>query len=151
VPRPPDKSLDVAYRRARYRLPGFTAQQQGAAEPVLDLWIGRAEPRLRRLLSEHGAPHAALLTACNPRSVATSRVDNAAAMRALASAVRGAGYPSVESLATDPVGRWPDEPGLLIFGIGRDAALALARRFDQNALVWIDGAATPELLWVDLE
>lgn len=145
----PDKSLDAAYRQARYRLPLLEPQREGVSAPALDLWIGRTEPRLRALLSRHGVSRAALLTACNPRSVATSRARNEAAMRALAGAVRDTGYSSVESLAMDPQGRWPDEPGLLIFGIERGAALALARRFDQNALVWIDEAATPALLWVD--
>ncbi|MBL8723129.1 MAG: DUF3293 domain-containing protein [Planctomycetes bacterium] len=43
---------------------------------------------------------------------------------------------------------WPPEPSILVLGMPREVAVALARRFEQHALVWIGGDGVPELTLV---
>lgn len=133
--------LERAYRRAVYRL-------ELPAGP-LDLVIDRASAPLARVLREHRARSAAFLTAWNPGSVLTAPAVNRAAQTALVEAAHRLGHPTLPGVAVDPDGAWPDEESVLVLGIDLDAARRLARRFGQNALVWIGADATPTLVWVN--
>ncbi|MEQ8858118.1 MAG: DUF3293 domain-containing protein [Pseudomonadales bacterium] len=134
-----DAALDRAYRRAHYRLHLRTG--------ALDLEVDRREPALAALLAGYGVAGAALISACNPGSRPTSTEANVAAQARLLARVSAAGYPWHDAEALDPDGAWPAEPGLLILGIDRTQALALARDFCQNALLYVDGSAAPRLIW----
>ena len=46
----------------------------------------------------------------------------------------------------DPKGQWPAEPSVLIMGITRGEAEALGRKLEQNAIVYLEKGAPPELL-----
>ncbi len=134
-----DPDLDRAYRRAHYRISGNHAE--------LELRVDQQDPALAALLARKGVETAALITACNPGSRVADPARNEAAQRALIETVDAAGLSHLASEALDPDGRWPAEPGLLVLGIRRNAALRLARSFRQNAILWIDADATPALLW----
>lgn len=88
-----------------------------------------------------------LLTACNPRSQRFSKAANRRLRHQLEALVQRRGYASLPGYGTDPAGRWGVEESLLIFGMGAAEALALARRFGQNALLLIAADAVPRLLW----
>lgn len=133
--------LERAYRRAVYRL-------ELPAGP-LDLEIDRPSAPLARLLCEHGVRCAAFLTAWNPGSVLTDPELNRAAQAALLEAVARLGHPTLPGVAVDPDGVWPNEDSVLVLGIDLTAARGLARRFGQNALVWIGAGAIPTLVWVN--
>lgn len=135
------RDLERAYRRARYRLE--------LADGPLELTIGEHSTELSRLLEHHGARAAAFVTACNPGSLGVDAATNQAAQAALLSAAARLGHPTLPGAATDPEGAWPDEEGVLVLGIDAAAATMLARRFGQNALVWMNVAGIPELVWVD--
>jgi glycine/D-amino acid oxidase-like deaminating enzyme len=115
------------------------------AEPEFVLKIGEPSSRLDALLEEEGATTAAFLTAANPRSKPQSAAQNASALSALDQLVAAAGYPWRAGEGREPDGSWV-EPSRLVIGIYRENAEALGRLFGQNAIVFIEKGAPPELL-----
>jgi putative PIN family toxin of toxin-antitoxin system len=107
------------------------------------LRIGERSAELEALLEAEGAASAAFLTAANPRGEETSHAANEAAMQALRSSVS---WPFREGEGRDPQGRWPAEPSLLVIGIPRADAEALGRKFDQNAIVFVEKESAAELV-----
>ena len=92
-----------------------------------------------------GVTCSAFMTAWNPRSVPTPRAQNDAAMARLEQMLRP-GLPLAAGRRNRPRRRLAREPSLLVFGIDEPAAVMLARRFDQNAIVWSGADATPRLV-----
>lgn len=132
-------TLARAYRRARYRV-----ADDGAG---FDMGVGEACEPLRALMARHGVDTGAFLTACNPGSALQSDDDNRAAQALLRAAVDNAGFVVLDGAGLDPDGDWPPEPSLLVLGIDRQQAGALAERFGQNAFVWLTADAVPALVW----
>ena len=133
---PVSPDLVAAYENADYVVFG---------EPELVLRVGEPSERLDALLEEEGARTAAFVTAANPRSEPRPAADNAAALAALDQLVATAGYPWRAGEGREPDGRWA-EPSRLVIGIWRDNALALGRLFGQNAIVFVEKGAAPELV-----
>jgi hypothetical protein len=127
-----------AYRRARYPL----AAPGGTIELVPD----RGSPALRELLRAEGVGTAALITACNPRSVRLPEAENARRMRALRAHPALRALPLLDALGTDPAGHWPAEPSVMILGPRFGQAVAIAHHFGQNAMLWVDAAGCPRLV-----
>ena len=121
-----------AYEQALYAL---------EAGPVLR--IGAHSPDLDRLLEAHGAASAAFVTAANPRGEAGAASANEAAMAALRASLA---WRSLPGEGRDPAGRWSAEPSVLVLGISRAEAEALGRRFEQNAIVFVEKGGAPELV-----
>ena len=46
----------------------------------------------------------------------------------------------------DPSGNWPPENSFLILGISKTDAENLGRKYEQNAILWINHEALPELV-----
>ena len=114
-------------------------------KPELVLKIGVPSPRLDALLEKVGAPFAAFVTAANPRSKPRSAEENAKALAGLDRIVAASGYPSLKGEGRESNGDWV-EPSRLVIGIYRDNALALGRLFGQNAIVFVQKGAAPELV-----
>jgi hypothetical protein len=55
------------------------------------------------------------------------------------------GLPFVLGEGRDPGGRWIAETECIVFGISLAEGLELARRFDQNAVVFIECGKPPRL------
>ena len=115
------------------------------ADPELVLRIGEPSARLDALLEEEGANTAAFVTAANPRSKPRPSADNAAGLDALDKLIAAAGYPWRAGEGREPDGSWI-EPSRLVIGIYRENAEALGRLFGQNAIVFLEKGAAPELL-----
>jgi hypothetical protein len=130
------KDLIAAYESADYVI---------FAEPPFVLKIGEPSARLDALLEEEGATTAAFVTAANPRSKKKSAAENASALSALDQLVAAAGYPWRAGEGREPDGSW-SEPSRLVIGIYRENAEALGRLFGQNAIVFIEKGAAPELV-----
>ena len=45
-----------------------------------------------------------------------------------------------------PVGDWPGESSFLIFDLSLESAKTLGKKFNQNAVVWCDKDAVPQLI-----
>ncbi|MCC6958490.1 MAG: DUF3293 domain-containing protein [Dehalococcoidia bacterium] len=128
APNPDRAALERAYREALYsvELPGGTVTFR----------IGERLPDVEPF---------ALITAWNPGHARPGDVENAAANARLRYRLTAL---SLRFVAAD--GRSPDgahvEPSFAVFGISREAGLALAREFGQAAIAWFDGDAV-ELAW----
>ncbi len=114
-----------------------------ALDAGLVLRIGEHSAALERLLESRGVQSAAFVTAANPHGVPRSRAVNEAAMAALTAALE---WPHVPGEGRDPQGRWSAEPSALVLGISRSEAEALGRRLEQNAIVFVEKGAAPELV-----
>lgn len=130
-----DEALLKAYRQARYRVHLPTGTET--------LTIDAASRPLARLLKCRNARGAAIITACNPASRLQTAAVNRAASARLDVRLAQAGHHRIPTTAVDPAGQWPDEPGVLVVGISRHVARAVAREFGQNALVWVDAGGVP--------
>ncbi len=89
----------------------------------------------------------AIVTAWNPGTKRPAEAENRKANDRLYAALRAGGW------SFHPAGgRSADgthvEPSFAVLGIDADSALALARQFDQAAILYWDGAAA-RLLWCD--
>jgi hypothetical protein len=137
---PVPSELIAAYRAALYEVDAG----EGA---VIGFRVEEPCAALDDILRAHAAASAVLITAYNPRSRRQSAEDNTDAHRDLLAAVAKMGCDVLPSRGRDPDGKWPVEPGLLIFNLSHEKALALARRFGQYAVVWIETGRAPALLF----
>jgi hypothetical protein len=128
---PIDATLWAAYRATHYVV--------DAPDGEVVLHVGAANDALAALMRAVHAPTAAVLTAHNPWSLATPAHANDAAQRELEAALAAHGIAMLPASGRDPSGAWPPETSVLALGLTREAADALARRFAQNAFVWVAG------------
>ncbi len=137
----PDTSLDQAFRETGYQvqLPAQT----------LTLHIDQRQPALDAWLSQQGLPPRwSLITACNPGARRLADADNKQRQQALQAALEGVGWHWYPSLAVDPAGKWPDEPGAWIAGMDEDAGRIVAATWEQLALVCRDAAGFARLVYL---
>ena len=109
------------------------------------LHVGVASPRVDALLDRHGASCATVVTAFNPRSRALSPDANATRHQSLVRLLEERGLTFLLGEGRDPSGRWTAETECIVFGISLAEALEIARRFDQNAIVFIERGKAPRL------
>ena len=133
-------TLADAYRHTTYRVL--------AADESIDIRIGAVNPALERLLQAGQVHTWAFVTASNPRSQELSREGNAKRNDAMKRSLREAGWRYLEALGVPDRQGWPPEQSVLIPGIGRDEAIALGRRWEQNAIVFGKVGEPPELVWI---
>ncbi|MBP9145993.1 MAG: DUF3293 domain-containing protein [Thermoanaerobaculia bacterium] len=120
--------LRESYTRAVYRV--------DCKEGPILLRVGAASAALDRWLETQRASCFAFLSAANPGSVALPETENLRRHRLLVDRLGESGLPAVAGESFDPAtGGWR-EASLLVVGIDREAALALAREFGQAALLW---------------
>jgi Protein of unknown function (DUF3293) len=91
----------------------------------------------------------AFITACNPCSHLLTDADNAVRMNHLVADLTIAGYRFFPGEGAARDGAWKAEPSVLIVGIDETAALDLARRYGQLAIVCGRGSESARLVWTD--
>lgn len=130
--------LVAAYRSTDYRiqLPGSN----------ITLRIGRYSEPLAGLHAEYAVSSSAFLTAYNPYSKQASPESNMAVQRDLLAELEARDLKWIEGAGRDPSGKWPPEPSVLVLGIEYHAANDLAVKFEQNAFVFADCHAIPQLI-----
>ena len=101
---------------------------------------------MRQLMREMGAHCACLLTACNPLGQLCEPHENEERMQRCQQALAQDGWSFIPAFGRDPLGLWPGEDSLLIWHMGRSQAREWGLRWQQNAVLWMDAQATPELL-----
>jgi len=136
-------SLIKAFHQTRYTV--------HAHDGDFTLRIGEHSAPLQHLMAGKQSHCCALLTAYNPAAQQVNAKVNAENQRRLEEAVNDLGLPCCKG-ENVPAGRdGPVEPSLLILGLSRQQAYALALNFHQLAFVYADERAVPELVWVDLK
>lgn len=111
--------------------------------------VGERSAGADALLAAAGADAWAFITAANPGSVPLAAEDNAARMARLARLVRDRGLEHYPGQGIGAEAGWPAEASLLVVGLAEDDAVALARRFDQLAIVAGRRGEAARLVWVD--
>lgn len=126
-----------AYLETEYRV---------AWDPFLILKVGQRNPDLLAAHRHHGVDCSTFVTACNPLGDSLSEPDNRVLHRAFVRTAKAQGLDFVQGTGRHPWNDWPGEQSLLVFGLDLEAAKALGRRNEQNAIVWNDSAAIPKLI-----
>jgi hypothetical protein len=135
-----DDALIAAYRATDYVL--FVA---GGGELVLN--IGRPSPEFDRVLEARGVETAVIVTGYNPRSVVLSDDENRLRHDQLKAVIEARGFDYALGEGRDPTGHWKAETECVVFGIPVQTGLALARAFEQNAIVFVSRGAAPDLVY----
>jgi hypothetical protein len=133
----PSPDLIAAYRSTDY---------QADASPTVTLRIDLHDPDVDALLVGRGVETAAFLTAFNPLSEPTGNAANARAQGCLVHDLATLGIAHIAGRGIGHDGTWPPEPSVLALGISRISAEELARRYHQNAFLWVQRGTAPELV-----
>ena len=136
---PPD--LLQAYRETHYKV--FT---EGISIEPFALQIGAASRPLTGLHKQFGVDCSAFITAWNPWGSSLPGEDNAKRHKTLIDVLKNRSLRWLEGSGEHPSNQWPAERSVLILGLSLAAAKVLAEDFEQNAFVWSDVDATPQLV-----
>jgi hypothetical protein len=134
------KSLDAAFRATTYRV--FPA-----GEPPIDIRIGVASERLDALLAAQCGDTWAFITAWNPGAQPLPARENAARHAELLALLCERGLRTLQGSGIPSEPGWTAEESVLVVGIGKAEAIAIARRFGQVAVVTGARGAAAELVY----
>ena len=132
-----DPATVLAYQQTEYRV-------LGDVPAVLQVGVRCAQ--LAILHQQHHTDCSAFVTACNPLGELLEAPVNARRQAALAQEISRQGRVAIAGMGQHPQGGWPPEPSFLVPGLTRAAARQLGRRFEQNAILWSDADAVPQLI-----
>lgn len=129
--------LLASYERASYHV---------EASPSFILKIGRYSPELHSMYEASSKKRAAFITAYNPGSIELSNEDNKERNQRLEEKIQTLLLDYIYGESTCDESEWTGEKSFLILGIKQEEAISLGKEFGQNAIVWINQKAIPELL-----
>ena len=132
----PDKIR--AYNATDYRL-GHTVHD-------IILNIGVHADRLSALFASNSVTCGAFLTAFNPRGNIQSDEANEQAHAQLEQQLQALGLHSIEGSGSEKGTEWPAERSYFALGLELEVAKGIGRHFDQDAIVWVDSSAIPQLV-----
>jgi hypothetical protein len=133
-------SLDGIYRSTTYRV-------LIAGDAPIDLRIGEPSARLDLVLVSHGADAWAFISAWNPASRELPPAQNDARHAELLAIIGERGWSCLDGSGIPADSDWTAEASVLVLGISLDEAVALGRRFGQNAIVAGRRGAAAELVY----
>ena len=119
---------------------------QVLCEVPVTLNIGVANAGLAALHRSHSVESSAYVTACNPFSQALDDSVNDARQEVLARELHHHGLTYINGIGQHPTNGWTGEQSFLVLGLSREDAKMLGARHEQNAVVWCDQDAKPELV-----
>jgi hypothetical protein len=131
-------------REAAYRATSYRVDDGGQRFAIR---IGERCAPLDALLAARGLDEWAYLTAHNPGGRAAPPAANERAQARLEAELAAAGREILRGASAADAGDWPPEPSVLVLGLPRAEALALARRHGQEALVAGRHASAAELVF----
>ena len=109
--------------------------------------LGGATEPLQEFLRDRRVAKWAFLTAWNPLSQPLSATENESRQIELIKMLDEQNYPYLRGFGVGDDPAWEPEQSLFILDISRDDAIGLARRFEQNAILWGEIGGEPELVW----
>jgi len=116
---------------------------------IIKLRIGERNTTLDSFLANAGQTEWAFITAENPLSKKISDAENAVRKEALEADLTARGYTIYSGLGQGDRGQWPPEKSLFVLGINREDALAMGKKYEQNAIVLGTAGSAPELAWCE--
>jgi len=135
--KPLDHNLIASYQSANYHV---------YATPPFTLNIGIASQCLKALYQSAHVKSACFLTAFNPHSQTLSEEENKLRNDQLISELKKHNLQLKTGIGLCPKSEWLGEESLLILGISLTVAKALGKKYGQNAIVWCDHDAVPQLV-----
>ena len=106
--------------------------------------INQPNPRLKFFLQEHAATSWAFLTAWNPYSQRTTTTENAQRNARLRTDLEK--YQTFAAAGVPAKNNWESETSFFILDIPETVAVQLAKKYEQNALVY-GTAGNARLVW----
>lgn len=110
------------------------------------LRVGQHSEALDSLYHDTQTRTAVFITAENPFSLTMSPAENGASQKRLAQKLSSLTEHIFEGTGQGDDETWPPEASFLALGVNREQACTLGRQFGQNAIVWVDADAEPELI-----
>lgn len=139
-------ALLQAYRRTAYQV--LRSGADGEVEAVAR--IGEHRPSIDALLLAHGAVSGVFITAWNPRSQPRPRPANQAAHTRLLAELDRLGCRHLPHRGAGPDPGWDPEEGLFVLDVPLPVAVALARSYRQNAVVFVTAGEPARLVLTEL-
>jgi len=115
-------------------------------ESVFVLRTGNANNSLAKLYKRLKTNSGAFITAYNPFSNDVGEAANIAKQVELEQELSLLNLTFFEGVGKHPSGEWAAEPSYFVLGLSLEAAKALGKKYDQNAIVWCGSDAIPELV-----
>jgi hypothetical protein len=134
-------NLKMAYEQTIYEVYYGQATIQikiGESCPALDSLIAQGDRR----------PSWVLITSSNPYSQLLSELENQRRHQRLIKHLTELQLPLFPAMGKDQTGVWTPEASCLILGIDRVQAIAIGRKFEQNAIVYGELNQPAELQWL---
>ncbi len=103
----------------------------------IHLQVDTINLELVRLMNNHNAHTASVLTAYNPYSEVKTKQDNELAQMQLRQRFKEMGIAILEAVGRDAKEQWEPEPSVLALDLTLKQAETLADEFGQNAFIWI--------------
>lgn len=136
-----ETTLDLGIIKA-YQATDF----QVNAEQPFTLNIGVSSQPLDVLYKSSRVNSATFITAFNPFSQPLSEDENRLRNAKLIDEIKHRSLKFITGIGQDPERKWPGEDSILVLGLGLEAAKALGKHYEQNAIVWCDADAVPQLI-----
>lgn len=110
------------------------------------LLIGEQNAELASIYKSTNTHCSAFITACNPFSEQLTDAENQERQSQLSKELDKRSLKYIDGKGQHPNGEWPAEVSFLVLGLSLEAAKKLAVQFEQNAIVWCDVDAIPQLI-----
>ena len=123
-----------------------TLFQARVDDDVITLVVGQKCPALQAVFEQHNVTTACYITAFNPFGRLLTAQKNEARNAQLLTELVSL-YTVFEGVGVDPTGEWEGEASLLALGASKEASLALAETWEQNAVVFVDETLRVSLLF----
>lgn len=136
-----NKDFNEIYRTAVYGV--FSGSRE------IRFKIGENNAEIEALLGEFKAERFALITAYNPRSKELSEEENLVRQEKLSGDICDAGYGFLQGYGASEDGSWKAEPCLFVLDISEEAAVSIAQKYEQHAIVYGKRGSAPRLVWCD--
>ncbi len=108
--------------------------------------IGKKNTDLNKLFKDKNLISASIITAYNPFSEIMTDEQNISAQLRLKKILEDSNSFYLNAIGKDPKNKWKGEASFFIENISKENAIKLGRKFNQNAIVWIDQNLIPELI-----
>jgi Protein of unknown function (DUF3293) len=116
------------------------------AESEFVLRVGNTNDSLTKLYKRYKTNSGAFITAFNPFSKGIGEEANIARQAELEKELSLRDLAFFKGIGKHPSGEWIAEPSYFVLGLSLEAAKALGKKYDQNAIVWCGSDAIPELV-----
>jgi hypothetical protein len=111
--------------------------------------VDKYSEALHQTMTELQFTQAAFISAYNSYSEVLHEPENIKRHDALSKELIDLGLSLLEGLGRNKEGQWPAEQSVLVLNISNITARMLGNKYGQNAILWIEEVAIPQLLLLD--